>query len=585
MDNTDLVEEGIRILRLPSSKPSAVPSGVEKLQEFCCLAAKCGFRWAWSDTCCINKKDYAETSESINYMFLWYHGSDLTIVYLDDVEDVEDGRFSVMDEEDGNCWFEDAEMRKPLPPSDPSALQSSSGTYAYTFLTEPYLSLHNRLRDRTSPQLRSMQPDTQVEGPYLDAHLNDNFPNVEDCKIKGKYRKLPVWVTRGWTLQDMIASKRLRFYSKNWTLLEEFIDSDTDEAEKMISISSFRHRARLVDHRASAIWCNALVNTTGVPARDLTKFEPGAKNVRARLQWAARRRTEKVEDMAYCLLGIFDVTLPVMYGEGPRAFFRLQEELLKHTGDTSLFDWCGRSSSVNSFLAYSPECFIEHNLSSPSFDDPTDSTFSTTRNLFSAIFGTVWTGFKGAVSQIKHIMKSTPPSHCLVNGELTLSLFEHQVRRCERLKSSIPGDPYYHYKLKVDGLTPTTVTLASQASSLMDRPTQYYLCRVWDRHTRNVFQIFLELIEYLLKDSWKGIFRSNDREVVVDDEAVDPESKLREEMQMKRMQVLEFFKYPFPVFLICVEDGRRVRVSTVNRVIADYAKFDFTMPVVTRLFR
>ena len=73
----------------------------------------------------------------------------------------------------------------------------------------------------------------------------------------------------------------------------------------------------------------------------------------------------------YCLLVIFDIRLPAMYGEGFRAFFRLQEELMKRTDDMSLFDWCGRSSSVNSFLAYNPECFIEPNLPLPS---PTSTT-------------------------------------------------------------------------------------------------------------------------------------------------------------------------------------------------------------------
>ncbi|KAI9573772.1 hypothetical protein HD554DRAFT_2012365, partial [Boletus coccyginus] len=241
MENKDL-EETVNVFHFPKSKLGEASSGVEKLQEFCCLAAKCGFRWAWSDTCCINKKDYAETSESINCMFLWYSGSDLTIVYLDDVDD-------------------------------------------------------------------------------------------------GKYRKLPVWVKRGWTLQEMIASKKLRFYSKRWTLLEEANDPDTDEAEDKISISSFRYRARLVDHRASDVWGDVLVKSTGVPLEDLRKFRVGIRDVRSRLLWAAKRSTTKVEDMAYCLLGIFDISLPAMYGEGPRAFFRLQEELMKRTGDASLFDW------------------------------------------------------------------------------------------------------------------------------------------------------------------------------------------------------------------------------------------------------
>ncbi|KIJ62483.1 hypothetical protein HYDPIDRAFT_94357, partial [Hydnomerulius pinastri MD-312] len=204
-----------------------IPAGVEKLQEFCCAAAKCGFRWAWTDTCCINKQDYAEASESLNTMFKWYRCSALTIVYLHDVDD-----------------------------------------------------------------------------------------DIKDC---GGRRKRPSWVDRGWTLQEMLAAKSLRFYSKEWTLLEE--------------------TARLIDHRKKNFWSRALSRTTGVPGDDLVNFKTGTDQVRLRLRWAARRTTTKVEDMAYCLLGIFDVSLPVMYGEGPRAFVRLQEELMKRTGDLSLFDW------------------------------------------------------------------------------------------------------------------------------------------------------------------------------------------------------------------------------------------------------
>lgn len=512
----DLVEEYPKVFHLPKNEVSDPPSGVEKLQEYCCLAAKCGFRWAWSDTCCINKKDYAETSESINCMFLWYRSSDLTIVYLDDVDDIKEGRLPAVADENGNQWFEDPEIREPLPPSYPSATSMSSDTYVASLETEPYLSLHDRLRNRTLPQLRTTQPDSQVETPHLRNHLIDNFPSVEDCKLMGKYRKLPVWVTRGWTLQEMIASKRLRFYSKRWTLLEEANDFDTDEEEEKISISSFRYRARLVDHRANDIWKDALVGTTGVPRDDLVSFKVGTRDVRSRLLWAARRTTTKVEDMAYCLLGIFDISLPAMYGEGSRAFFRLQEEVMKRAGDVSVFDWCGRSSSVNSFIASGPECFVAPHLPDPDLGDSTDSTFWMIVDLFCAIFQTTWSAVKAAVSAakdwIKNIMKSLPPGHALVNGELNLSMFKHQVKRCEPLENSTSSDIYHHYKLEIDGLAPTTVTFTSPTPGLMHNPTQYYLCRTWDRHTKNVFQIFLEFIEYILKEAWHDIWSSNDSE-------------------------------------------------------------------------
>jgi len=55
-----------------------------------------------------------------------------------------------------------------------------------------------------------------------------------------------------------------------------------------------------------------------------------------RLSLASRRYTTKLEDMAYCLLGIFSVAMPLVYGEGSHAFVRLQEEIIKRSGDQSI---------------------------------------------------------------------------------------------------------------------------------------------------------------------------------------------------------------------------------------------------------
>ena len=49
--------------------------------------------------------------------------------------------------------------------------------------------------------------------------------------------------------------------------------------------------------------------------------ELGEFAVARRLSWAARRETTRVEDIAYCLEGIFDVTMPLLYGEGMKAFY------------------------------------------------------------------------------------------------------------------------------------------------------------------------------------------------------------------------------------------------------------------------
>lgn len=60
------------------------------------------------------------------------------------------------------------------------------------------------------------------------------------------------------------------------------------------------------------------------------------------MSWASHRVTTRVEDMAYCLLGIFDVSMPMLYGEGDRAFLRLQEEIIKDLDDQSVFAWSAR---------------------------------------------------------------------------------------------------------------------------------------------------------------------------------------------------------------------------------------------------
>jgi hypothetical protein len=71
------------------------------------------------------------------------------------------------------------------------------------------------------------------------------------------------------------------------------------------------------------------------------------------------RQTTRVEDMAYCLLGIFDVNMPMIYGEGSRAFIRLQEEILKKTTDLSLFAWQAKESTAyRGILADSPAEFF-----------------------------------------------------------------------------------------------------------------------------------------------------------------------------------------------------------------------------------
>ncbi|EFY84423.1 ankyrin repeat-containing protein, putative [Metarhizium acridum CQMa 102] len=116
------------------------------------------------------------------------------------------------------------------------------------------------------------------------------------------------WFQRGWTLQELLAPAEVYFFSKNWD------DLGTKETRK-----------QEISHR------------TGIPFGILSgDDELETASIAQRMSWAAERKTTRVEDTAYCLMGIFRINMPLLYGEGQRAFARLQEEIIRTThGDTS----------------------------------------------------------------------------------------------------------------------------------------------------------------------------------------------------------------------------------------------------------
>jgi hypothetical protein len=97
----------------------------------------------------------------------------------------------------------------------------------------------------------------------------------------------------------------------------------------------------------------ALSLVTGI--KHLFSFEDAS--VAQKMSWAAKRVTTRLEDQAYCLLGIFGVNMPPLYGEGPGAFLRLQLEIMRISNDESLFAWEDDSIESGGLLAPSPKSF------------------------------------------------------------------------------------------------------------------------------------------------------------------------------------------------------------------------------------
>lgn len=87
------------------------------------------------------------------------------------------------------------------------------------------------------------------------------------------------------------------------------------------------------------------------------------------MSWAAKIHTTRAEDIAYCLMGIFDVNMPLLYGEGEKAFYRLQEEIARGSTDMTLFAWCApplrpfKTLYLDRIFARSPVDFLDAGLS------------------------------------------------------------------------------------------------------------------------------------------------------------------------------------------------------------------------------
>ncbi|KAG2348214.1 hypothetical protein BDR05DRAFT_506179 [Suillus weaverae] len=302
--------------------------GIMKLQSFCKITRDAGYHWAWMDTCCIDKNNNAEVQESIDSMFIWYHHSALTIVYLCDV-----------------------------PPS------SGSGALANS-----------------------------------------------------------AWNKRGWTFQELVASRVVIFYQKDWSL---YLDDHSP------------------NHKESPAIMKELEDATGIDARALVAFCPGMSNVREKLRWASMRDTTLQEDIAYSLFGIFGIHLPVLYGENKHnALGRLLQEIVTRSGDITALDWIGQSSGFNSCLPVNITSYatLPYTVPPRSEDDIQTTVSSLRRN----------TRVVNLASKLYDELASLSAPR-FANCRLHLPCITFRVAEVRR-KSGPAQETHFTYEVKANGL-------------------------------------------------------------------------------------------------------------------------------------
>jgi hypothetical protein len=131
----------------------------------------------------------------------------------------------------------------------------------------------------------------------------DDLPGTTSKDLLEQSLRKSKWFTRGWTLQELLAPASVEFFSRSGRRL-----GDKRSLERLI-------------HEVTGI------DTQAIHGRSLSNF-----SVADRMSWAAKRETTIAEDKAYSLLGIFEIHMALIYGEGQEnAFRRLQEEIGKRS--------------------------------------------------------------------------------------------------------------------------------------------------------------------------------------------------------------------------------------------------------------
>ncbi|KAH7131753.1 heterokaryon incompatibility protein-domain-containing protein [Dactylonectria estremocensis] len=164
------------------------------------------------------------------------------------------------------------------------------------------------------------------------AYLSD-VDSLDDPASEGSSFSRSRWFTRGWTLQELLAPTEVAFLASDWA--------------EIGTKNSLRA---------------AVSRITGISAKVLEESKWSEYSVAQRMSWAAKRQTTRPEDEAYCLMGLFDVNMPLLYGEGRKAFLRLQQGILSQLDDQSLFAWSYpkewfQHTQISGLLAPSPELF------------------------------------------------------------------------------------------------------------------------------------------------------------------------------------------------------------------------------------
>ncbi|KIM70580.1 hypothetical protein SCLCIDRAFT_1206709 [Scleroderma citrinum Foug A] len=252
-----------------------------------------------------------------------------------------------------------------------------------------------------------------------------------------------VWFKRGWTLQELLAPRTMLFFTRDWTL---YGDSSSN-------------------HKEDSAILGELERATGITSRHLSDFHPGVDDARSRLLWASMRRTTRPEDIAYSLLGVFSLHIPVLYGESAEnALGRLLAEVISKSGDTSILDWVGQSSAFHSCFPATITPYQTLPLSLPDLTTPASTR--RIRKLF----------FLRSVRKMHQALSNLPLAK-FANFRLILPCIVHRIKAMSLTRVDTSTATHVH-QIHAVGLAPIDIALSERLENVA-KGIPYVLIRPW----------------------------------------------------------------------------------------------------------
>ncbi|KAG1878737.1 hypothetical protein C8R48DRAFT_292651 [Suillus tomentosus] len=342
-----------------------------------------------------------------------------------------------------------------------------------------------------------------------------------------------VWNERGWTFQELVAPKVIIFYQKDWSL---YLDD------------------RSPNHKESPAIMKELEGATGIDPQALISFHPGVRDARQKLQWASRRVTTVQEDTAYSLFGIFDVHLPVIYGERKQsALGRLLQDIVSRSGDITALDWVGQSSEFNSCLPADIVSYATPPCSLPSLsEDEIQTAVSSLRNIMAV----------DSASKLYNMLEDMN-APLFANSRLRLPCIAFRVTEVKRRR----GDAAHStYGVKANGLRNLVITTdetLKQFSRVKPTVQTFFLVRPWDRRLLELPD-FADEVESAedWSESESGL---NDTDDWSSDSSGEEESSVGSEVHSRSLRLMVHLGQAFNALLLAQQ-----RVGEYKRVASDH---------------